>query len=111
MAITNDHRETLRAATAMLKAIGNEHRLLTLCALAQQPLAVCDLNLRVPLTQSALSQHLARLRSAGLVITERDGPKTRYALADARIRRLVHAVCAEYCIPALDGNAAAPLTA
>ena len=38
-------------------------------------MAVCDLNRRVPIAQSALSQHLARLRSAGLVVAQRDGPR------------------------------------
>jgi len=96
MSFDSKQSDTLRDATAMLKAIGNTHRLLTLCALAERPLAVCDLNRRVPIAQSALSQHLARLRSAGLVVTERDGPRIRYALADARTRRLIEVVCAEY---------------
>lgn len=99
MSFSNNLWDTLRDATAMLKAIGNTHRLLTLCALAERPLAVCDLNRQVPITQSALSQHLARLRRAGLVVTQRDGPKIRYALADARTRRLIDTVCAEYRIP------------
>ncbi|MFP5463565.1 MAG: ArsR/SmtB family transcription factor [Gammaproteobacteria bacterium] len=99
MSSNNDPWDTLRDATAMLKAIGNAHRLLTLCALAERPLAVCDLNRRVPIAQSALSQHLARLRSAGLVVSQRDGPKILYALADARARRLIDALCAEYRIP------------
>jgi len=99
MSFSNNRWDTLHDATTMLKAIGNTHRLLTLCALAEQPLAVCDLNRRVPIAQSALSQHLARLRSAGLVVTERDGPRTLYALADARTRRLIEAVCTEYQIP------------
>jgi DNA-binding transcriptional ArsR family regulator len=99
MSPNNDTWHALRAATSMLKAIGNEHRLLTLCALAERPLAVCDINRRVPIAQSALSQHLARLRSAGLVVAQRDGPKIRYALADARTHRLIDALRAEFRIP------------
>ena len=99
MTASNEHSNILHDATTMLKAIGNTNRLLTLCALAERPLAVCDLNRRVPIAQSALSQHLARLRSAGLVVTERDGPRTLYALADARTRRLIETVCVEYRIP------------
>ena len=98
MSADNEHWDALRQATAMLKAIGNTHRLLMLCALAQRPMAVCDLNRRVPIAQSALSQHLARLRSAGLVVAQRDGPRIRYALANARTRRLIEAVCTEYRI-------------
>lgn len=99
MTASNQSSNTVRDAAAMLKAIGNTHRLLTLCALAERPMAVCDLNRRVPIAQSALSQHLARLRSAGLVVAQRDGPRIRYALADARTRRLIEAVCTEYRIP------------
>jgi DNA-binding transcriptional ArsR family regulator len=98
MSADNEHWDALRRATAMLKAIGNTHRLLVLCELAQRPLAVCELNRRIPIAQSALSQHLARLRSAGLVVAQRDGPRIRYALADARTRRLIEAVCTEYRI-------------
>ncbi|GAB4349875.1 MAG: metalloregulator ArsR/SmtB family transcription factor [Immundisolibacter sp.] len=78
--------------------MGNEHRLLALLALADHPQAVCDLNRQLPLAQSALSQHLARLRAAGLVICQRDGPRVRYALADGRVRRLLEAVSREYRI-------------
>ena len=98
MTASNQSSNTVRDAAAMLKAIGNTHRLLTLCALAERPMAVCDLNRRVPIAQSALSQHLARLRSAGLVVAQRDGPRIRYALANARTRRLIEAVCTEYRI-------------
>lgn len=88
----------LAAASAVLKAMGNEHRLLALLALAQRPLAVCELNRQLPLAQSALSQHLARLRAAGLVVCQRDGSRVLYALADGRVRRLVEAVSSEYRI-------------
>ena len=54
-------------AAELLKALGNEQRLLVLCSLAEGPLTVGELNRRVPLSQSALSQHLAKLREAGLV--------------------------------------------
>lgn len=97
-----ESRDTLRAAVAMLKALANEHRLLMLCALAERPMAVWDLNRRIPIAQSALSQHLARLRTAGVVVAQRDGAGTRYALANTQARRLVAAVCAEYRIARAD---------
>lgn len=102
-----ESHDALRAAVAMLKALANEHRLLMLCALAERPMAVWDLNRRIPIAQSALSQHLARLRAAGVVVAQRDGAGTRYALANARARRLVAAVCAEYRI-ARAGHAPTP---
>jgi DNA-binding transcriptional ArsR family regulator len=90
----------IAAASTILKALANEHRLLALLALAQRPLAVNELNRQLPLAQSALSQHLARLRDAGLVVCERHGSRVRYALADARVRRLVETIRSEYSLQA-----------
>src|SRR5512140_3266910 len=67
-------------AAGFLKALGNEHRLLILCSLLEGPLAVGDLNQRVELSQSALSQHLALLRAAGLVETRRESQSIFYSL-------------------------------
>lgn len=94
----NTNQQPVNAAATMLKALANEHRLMVLCALAQRPMAVSDINRRVPIAQSALSQHLARLRADGVVVAQRRGAQTHYALASARARRLVAAVCAEYHI-------------
>jgi DNA-binding transcriptional ArsR family regulator len=93
-------QQPISAAATMLKALANEHRLMMLCALAQRPMAVSDINRRVPIAQSALSQHLARLRTAGVVVAQRRGTQPHSALASARARRLVAAVCAEYRINA-----------
>lgn len=84
------------AAAALLKALANEHRLLVLCALAERPMSVSELNRRVPIAQSALSQHLARLRVAGVVVARRCGLWTRYELTDQRVGRLLDVLCAEF---------------
>lgn len=98
-AAQHTQHDGVATASTILKAMANEHRLLALLALAQRPLAVHELNRHLPLAQSALSQHLARLREAGLVVCQRDGSRIRYALADERVRRLVDTLCAEYQIP------------
>jgi ArsR family transcriptional regulator len=51
------------------------------------------------LSQSALSQHLARLREDGLVATRREGQSIYYRLADAKAERLLQALAAIYCPP------------
>jgi DNA-binding transcriptional ArsR family regulator len=102
--IDPSHGQIAAASAVILKALANEHRLLALLALAQRPLAVSELNRQLPLAQSALSQHLARLRDAGLVVCERDGSRMRYALADARVRRLVETIRSEYSLPAPDNE-------
>ena len=85
-------RRNARAATRLLRAIGHEARLMVLCALTEGDRTVGELNEEVPLSQSALSQHLAKLRRAGLVRTHRDGRSVRYALASPAARHLVGAL-------------------
>jgi DNA-binding transcriptional ArsR family regulator len=68
------------AATALLKQLANENRLLILCSLVSGELSVGELNERLPLSQSALSQHLASLRQAELVQTRRQGQTIYYQL-------------------------------
>ena len=60
-------------AAALMKALSNEHRLLILCHLiVAGELPVGTIVERVGLSQSALSQHLARLRDEGLVAFRRE---------------------------------------
>lgn len=65
-------------AARLLKALGNEYRLMILCALCEGELSVGALNARVPLSQSALSQHLAVLREDDLVTTRREAQTIYY---------------------------------
>jgi ArsR family transcriptional regulator, virulence genes transcriptional regulator len=69
----SDLETNARKAGALLKAMANERRLLILCHLSQGEKSVSELEALVSLSQSALSQHLARLRRDGLVATRRAG--------------------------------------
>ena len=69
-------------ATGLLGALANEHRLQILCLLGQGENSVSDLARHVALSQSALSQHLARLRKSGVVSTRREGVTIFYKVAD-----------------------------
>ncbi|MEQ8804111.1 MAG: metalloregulator ArsR/SmtB family transcription factor, partial [Haliea sp.] len=82
----------LRAGEAaqLLKQLANEKRLMILCALVQGEQSVGALNASVALSQSALSQHLARLREAGLVTPRRDGQLIYYALAGDEAPAILH---------------------
>jgi len=86
-------------AAALLKALANEHRLLVLCALVDGAKSVGELNDRVELSQSALSQHLAVLRAAGIVTTRREGQTIWYALAEGPAAAVMEALHAAYCAP------------
>lgn len=86
-------------AAALLKALANEQRLLVMCSLVDGPKSVGELNERVELSQSALSQHLAVLRAAGVVTTRREGQTIWYALADGPATAVMHALHASFCAP------------
>lgn len=79
-----------RQATALLKAMANECRLLVLCHLSVSgELTVGQLAARVGLSQSALSQHLARLRGERLVATRKDAQTVFYRLCDPKSEQLL----------------------
>lgn len=84
-------------ASRLLKLLANEARLMVLCHLVAGELPVAEINARVPLSQSALSQHLARLRSEGLVATRREGHSIFYRLADEQATRLLQMLHDLYC--------------
>ena len=84
-------------AAQLLKALGNEQRLLVLCNLLAGPLSVGELNERVDLSQSALSQHLALLREAGLVDTRREAQTIYYSLPPGPVTRVKAVLQDIYC--------------
>jgi ArsR family transcriptional regulator, virulence genes transcriptional regulator len=86
-------------AAALLKALANESRLLVLCALVDGPKSVGELNDRVDVSQSALSQHLAVLRAAGIVTTRREAQTIWYALAEGPASAVMEALHASFCAP------------
>ena len=73
----------LQATT--LKALANPVRLQILHALADGPMVVGHLAVDLGLSQPNVSQHLAVLRSAGLVEADRGGREARYRLADPEV--------------------------
>jgi DNA-binding transcriptional ArsR family regulator len=84
-------------AAHLLKALGNEQRLLILCNLLARPLSVGELNERLELSQSALSQHLALLREGGLVETRRDAQSIFYSLPPGPVTRIMALLQDIYC--------------
>jgi len=84
-------------AAGLLRALANEHRLLILCQLAGGERGAGELVDAIALSQSAVSQHLARLRQDGLVSTRREGQAIFYALASAEVRRIIETLYDLYC--------------
>ena len=85
-------------AAQFLKMLANEKRLLILCFLAVRgEMTVGELVGVVKLSQSALSQHLAKLRADGLVEFRRTSQTLHYRVADARALRLLEVLKEMYC--------------
>jgi DNA-binding transcriptional ArsR family regulator len=82
-------RRNADAAARLLKTLANDQRLRVLCFLFDEELSVGEINERVALSQSALSQHLAKLRAEGIVTTRRDAQTIYYSLADGAVRQII----------------------
>ncbi|WP_395647615.1 ArsR/SmtB family transcription factor [Terricaulis sp.] len=83
-------------AARLLKLLANEQRLTVLCRLSGAEMSVTELGEYVNLSQSALSQHLAKLRADGLVATRRDAQTIYYRLSDPIAERLIGVLCDVY---------------
>jgi len=84
-------------ASALLKAMGNEQRLLILCLLVDKELSVSELQAEMDLSQSALSQHLAVLREADFVNTRREAQTVFYSLPNGPIKKVMQTLHKIYC--------------
>lgn len=84
-------------AARLMKALGNEKRLQLLCLLVEGERSVGELNARLDLSQSALSQHLALLREDGLVHARREAQTVYYSLAPGPAHRVLDTLHAVYC--------------
>jgi len=90
--------EQSQQAAALLRALASEQRLLILCHLAAAgELSVSALGERMSLSQSALSQHLAKLRDEGIVCFRREAQSLHYHIADDKAARLLAVLHQIYC--------------
>ena len=93
----SDMREHAQKAAALLKALANENRLMIMGTLISGELSVGELNEKIPLSQSALSQHLASLREAGLVTTRKEAQTVFYQLSGNEATRIIAVLQSIYC--------------
>ncbi|HTY67327.1 MAG TPA: metalloregulator ArsR/SmtB family transcription factor [Alphaproteobacteria bacterium] len=85
-------------AAQLLKLLGNKHRLLILCCLMiSREMTVGEIVSAIGLSQSALSQHLARLRADGLVEFRRTSQVLHYRIVDGRAARIIELLKDLYC--------------
>jgi len=90
-------RSAAKEATAILRALANEDRLLLLCQLSQGEKSVGELEEMLDIRQPSLSQQLGVLRSDGLVDTRRDGKRIYYSVADPKVLTLLETMYGLYC--------------
>ena len=85
--------ENAQRASVLLKALANEKRLQIACVLSEKERAVGEIEKIVGLSQSALSQHLARLRRDDIVKTRREAQTIYYSLYDPAVEELLDGLC------------------
>lgn len=92
-----DMEEKASQAARLLKALSNECRLLILCNLVGGEKSVTQLNDKVDLSQSALSQHLARLRKEGLVAIRKEAQTVYYRINSHEVEQVIRLMYELYC--------------
>lgn len=84
-------------AVCLLKGLANESRLMIMCVLSEGEISVGQLNQRIKLSQSALSQHLAVLRDQNLVQTRRESQTIYYRLEESAAMSIIELLHDFYC--------------
>ena len=81
--------EHAKVASDFLKVLGNENRLIILCALSKHELKVGEMEQLLGIRQPTLSQQLARLRAKNLVHTRRVAKEVFYSLASREAQKTI----------------------
>ena len=95
--VADEMKRHAEEAAALLKELANPSRLLILCQLIGEEKSVGELCQAIDLSQSAVSQHLARLREAGLVDAERRRQMVYYRLSNMEVHALLSTLYLIYC--------------
>jgi DNA-binding transcriptional ArsR family regulator len=92
-------RDQANEASEILLALANANRLMILCHLLEGELSVNELQTKMNLAQSALSQHLAKLRTLKLVATRRQAQSIFYSVQSEKVRAILGLLQDLYCPP------------
>lgn len=91
--------ENVDQAADFLSALANNKRLLILCKLLHNEMSVGALAKAIDLSQSALSQHMAKLRALDLVSTRRDAQTIYYMVSSPHIELMLSTLSSLYMSP------------
>ncbi|WP_313616856.1 metalloregulator ArsR/SmtB family transcription factor [Agrobacterium sp.] len=103
---TQSLSEQSNAAAGLLSAMANPKRLMILCSLVEGEVPVGVLATQVGLSQSALSQHLSKLRAQRLVKTRRDAQTIYYSSSSEAVKKILASLEEIYCQPQSNKSAA-----
>ncbi len=92
-----DFEASAGKAASLFRTLGNEKRLMILCQLGDGELPAGALQEPLGLSQSALSQHLAVLREAGVLATRREAQTIFYRIADPAAVKIIETIAAIFC--------------
>ncbi len=81
----------------LLKVLANENRLLILCELGEKPMSVGELLAKLEITQSGISQHLAILKSNGILDYDKKAQTVVYSIKDKRVLKIMQTLKKTYC--------------
>ena len=97
--MNNIDPDKIAAAAEALKGIANERRLHILCSLLDGRKNVSELQAVTGINQSNLSQHLAKMRTLGVLHGTRDGKKVYYTLSHPAFKKIIEALQEVFCPP------------
>ena len=84
-------------AAEFLKTLANPNRLIILSCLSKGESCVGDLEKNLNISQSALSQHLSRMRGEGILARRRESQQIFYSIDDDRVGKFLDVVCEIFC--------------
>lgn len=98
-AFTEGGSDAPEEAARFLKSIAHRDRLKLLCGLLEGEQTVATIEAQVGASQSAVSQHLARLRAEGILAARRNGRQIYYSISDPMVRKLIELLYLRFCAP------------
>ncbi len=93
----DDMKSAAGKASALMKTLGHQGRLMILCQLATGEKSVGELSRLLDIAQSPLSQHLSRMRSEGMVTPRRNAQTVYYSLNSDKVGKIIECVYELYC--------------
>lgn len=94
---TKNMQAKVSEASAFLKILSNPDRLMVACALVEGERSVGELENALGIRQPGLSQQIAGLREAGLIVGRKEGKQMFYRLADPRVETFIHTMHDLFC--------------